>query len=148
MGGDVRQIVRAGRQRRGDDFKIRTAEQRRLRSDDCVVGSGKTEDAMSARSLAGRAGREGRSGRGAVHAQLKARRIVFMGGERKAAKRDEKALHGDSIGDDDPDERSPKSLGPSAKSSHVLAYSPNHITGFLRPEGRNPGYFGRMRIKA
>jgi hypothetical protein len=79
---------------------------------------------MAARSLGRRTGRQGRRAFvAAVQAQLECQRSIVgsMGGECKPAKRDKKALHGNGISDDDPDDGSTKLLGPSAKSAHAHA---------------------------
>jgi hypothetical protein len=124
MVGEVRQVKPPWRRGGGDDFDVRVAVQRRRRSDYGVVRSGKAKDAMAARSMDRRIDRQGRGGRGAaVQAQLEARRrAAIMGGKGKPAECDEETLCGDGIGDDDPDQGPPKSLGPSAKSAHVHAY--------------------------
>jgi hypothetical protein len=94
------------------------------RPDDRVVGAGKTKDAVGARSVIGGIGREGRGAFAAMQAQFEARNgLAGLGGERKPAERYEKALRSNGISDDDPDQGSPKSLGPSPKCAHVHAYT-------------------------
>lgn len=149
MVGDVRQVKPARWRGGGDDFDVRVAVQRRRRSDYGVVRPGKAKDAMAARSVDRRIDGQVRGGCSAVQAQLEARRrVAIMGGKRKPAEGDEETLCGDGIGDNDPNQGPPKSLGPSAKSAHVHAYPGKHITGSLRREGRKPFHFGRMRINA
>jgi hypothetical protein len=74
---------------------------------------GKTEYAMRAPGMTGIAGREVGCALAAVETKLDGRR-AFAGlrRERKSAERNQQALRGDGIRDDDADQRSPPTLGP------------------------------------
>lgn len=100
----------AKRPRNLDNSKMRAINQRQRRPNDRVVYSSKTENAVSTRGVGRRTGGEGRCRAPVVQAQFECRQsIIGRGGQCKAAKRDEQALNGNGIGNNDPDQRSPKS---------------------------------------
>ena len=77
---------------------------------------------MAAAGVIGRTGRYVRRALGVVKTELEARRaLTGMGRERKPAKRDQQALRGDGIGDDDADQRSPDAPRLYAAPEHAAA---------------------------
>jgi hypothetical protein len=90
--------------------------------------SGKTEYAMGAAVMTGVAGRQVRRALGVVETKLESRSaLTGTGRERKAAKRNQQALRGNGIGDDDADNRSPQTPGPHRASEHAAAHREAHL---------------------
>ena len=101
IGNTGRTVIARGLRNR-DDFVWRALDRRRRRTDDGVMCSGETEDAVRARHM-GRC-TDGKGGRGAavVQAQFESRRsITGRSRQCKTAERDQQALGGNRVGDGD-----------------------------------------------
>jgi hypothetical protein len=60
-----------------------------------------------------------------VETKLESRRTgIGTRGQRKSAERDQQALGGDGIGENDADQRSPEALGPPARFTHLTPTAP------------------------
>jgi hypothetical protein len=104
MVGDARRTVPLTRPRNLDDFKMRPVDQRWRRSGDGVVGAGKAEHAVRARTMSRAAVGKGGSGAAVVQAQFESRRSVTGRSRQcKTAERDQQALNGNGVGDRDSD---------------------------------------------
>lgn len=107
-----------------DNFHIDAPRQFRRRAGDRDMRSGETEDAMRAAVTIGIAGWQFRSVLTVVMTNGECRSGLCIRGGGKSAERDQKALRGDGIGNDDADQRSPKCLSPHAGFQHAAAHHP------------------------
>jgi hypothetical protein len=117
MGGKAGEVVFVDGPQDVNDFSICPCEQQGWRADQCVMRSGKAEDAMGAAGMTGDAVRLIRGVLAAMQAQLKSRlTLARLRREVKSAEYDQQALGGNGIGDDDADQRSPEPPRLTAKS--------------------------------
>ena len=94
-------------------------QQDRRRSDHPMMRAGKAENAVATAGMALSIGRRRRALR-IVDAKLEGRRAISVSDRLEAADRDQQALRGNGISDDDTDQRSPKSPGIGARSEHAV----------------------------
>jgi hypothetical protein len=123
MGGQARGCLRRAS---WPEFDAGHADARRSNdraSDHRMMRAGETEDAVIAAGISGRVRGLRRRALGIMRAQDERRRAgigVRKGG--KSAERDEQALRGNGIGDDNGDQRPPRSSRSYAKSKHHAAH--------------------------
>jgi len=108
---------------RVDRLNMRAVEESRWGRDHRMMRAGKAEDAMRARRMIGIARRQLRCTLAVVHAELESRRAVIeASGQGETAKRDQQALGGNRIGDDDTDKRPPEPSVPHLGHEHAATH--------------------------
>ena len=112
-----------------DSFNMHAVEGDGRRPDCRMMRSGKAEDAMRAAGMVGIAGRQFRRVLGIVQTKLESRRVIAnICTKVEAANRDQQALRGDRICDDDAGQRSQEPLGLDAQSEYAA-----HANGTIDP---------------